>query len=107
MTNKGLGRRRGLRLALAVLVLAALTYGLDRLARKGPQALVASAIRTDRQLSAGPDVTIEGAFFLPQVVRGSVRTCGFLANRSRSARTPGCAQYPDTSRCRPPTWTPA
>ncbi len=55
---------------VVLLVLAALVWGLDRLARNVSESLVADTIRNGGQSTGNVDVGIQGTFFAPQVVSG-------------------------------------
>lgn len=57
-------------LLLVVLILALLGWGLDWGARVAAQSLVARSVQDAQHLRQRPEVTVQGWFFLPQLVSG-------------------------------------
>ncbi|MGI8450307.1 MAG: LmeA family phospholipid-binding protein, partial [Streptosporangiaceae bacterium] len=64
-------RARGtVRIVIIVLLVAGVVWGADALARAGAQSAVARAVQQAEHLGQAPTVSVHGAFFLPQAIRG-------------------------------------
>ncbi len=61
----------GLRLLATVVVVGLVLWGFDRLGRAGAESLFAQDVDSAVGGSAPPTVTLKGAIFLPQVLRGA------------------------------------